>query len=159
MTLARSTPLPKRRAKPRRTTSPRCAKQRCNRRAEIEGLCISHAEGQADDAFQRWVRHRDGLCTAGDGFGGVSCFGVLSAAHVVGRKNHSVRYYPDNVHALCSAHHVFVDQHGRENAKFIWASGVLGADRFAALMYLAGTVVDRRESVSLALARYRNGAK
>ena len=116
--------LPRKRPKPRRTTSPRCSNQRCKKRAEIRGLCVSHAEQRADRLFSRWVRDRDGRCTAAGVLDG-ECKGTLQAAHIVGRRNHAVRYDPRNVHALCAAHHYTVDQHGQEHAKHRWAENAV----------------------------------
>jgi hypothetical protein len=121
-------------------------------------LCISHAEQKADAAFSKWVRKRDGGCTAWSLFP-VACAGGLNAAHIVGRRNHATRFDPADVHALCDAHHRLVDQHGSEHAKFIWATSILGTEGYEALMWRAYPVASRRDSVEAALARYRDGAK
>ena len=57
-------PIKRKATTKRRTTPPRCSVQRCNKRAEIRGWCISHAEQRADRLFSRWVRDRDDRCTA-----------------------------------------------------------------------------------------------
>lgn len=147
--------LPKKRSKPRRTTSPRCRKQRCNKRAEIDDLCITHADDKAWTAFSLYVRERDGRCTAAgviDSFLG-GCEGKLQAAHIVGRRNQAVRFDPENVHALCMAHHMTVDQAGREHGKYAWAVSVLGPEGYEALMERARPTVDRREAIRAALER------
>lgn len=147
--------LPKKRSKPRRTTSPRCRKQRCNKRAEIDDLCVTHADDKAWKAFSKMIRERDGDCTAKgvlESFVG-DCMGGLAAAHIVGRRNQAVRFDPDNVHALCHAHHVTVDQAGQEHAKYIWAVAVLGGERYVALMERSRPTVDRREAIRAALER------
>ena len=136
----------------RRTTSPRCKTQRCKKRAELYGWCISHAEQMADRRFSRWIRDRDGKCTAAGVLDG-ECRGILQAAHIVGRRNHSCRYSPENVHALCAAHHYTVDQHGQEGAKWDWAMEVLGIERYEILMTAARfTPTKRRAAIEAYLA-------
>jgi hypothetical protein len=145
------TPLKSKAAKPKRTTSPRCKRQRCNKRAEIEGMCVSHAEEEADQSFQTWVKQRDGwMCTA-VGVLPHTCLPVMQAAHIVGRRNHTVRYDPQNVHCLCLAAHKLVDQTGREHAKYRWAVSILGEDGYADLMDRAIPITDRRLSIEMAL--------
>ena len=135
------------RTKPRRTTTPRCKVQRCNKRAEIAGWCISHAERRADDMFSVWVRQRDEYrCTAAGVLEG-ECKLAAQAAHVVGRANHTVRYDPRNVHSLCQAHHMLVDQQGHEAAKYHWAVWLLGETAYQELMDDAREITDRRASV------------
>ena len=143
--------MKRKRSTPRRTTSPRCTTRSCTKRAEIHGLCVSHAEQRADRLFSKWVRARDGRCTAAGVLGG-ECKGMLQAAHIVGRRNHSVRFDPSNVHALCAAHHYTVDQHGQENAKYRWACHVLGAEGHERLMSVwANQGTKRRTSIDNAL--------
>lgn len=144
--------MPRKRTAPRRTTSPRCANQRCKKRAEIAGLCVSHAEQRADRLFSRWVRDTDGRCTAAGVLAG-ECKGILQAAHIVGRRNYSVRFCvsPRNVWSLCAAHHYTVDQHGQEHAKYRWALAVLGADDYDVLMEIAARRGNRREATFDAL--------
>ena len=144
------TPIKRRRAAPRRTTTPRCVKQRCNKRAEIQEMCISHAEQTADDVFSLWVRERDGKCT-GMGVLPGACEGHLQAAHTVGRRNHAVRYSTSNVGTLCQRHHVMVDQAGAEHAKFLWATSRLGVTGYSELMLAARPITPRREAVEAAL--------
>ena len=144
------TPIKRRRAAPRRTTTPRCVKQRCNKRAEIQEMCVSHAEQTADDAFSLWIRERDGGCTAA-GVLPEECEGHLQAAHTVGRRNHAVRFSPQNVGSLCQRHHMMVDQAGAEHAKFIWATHRLGVTGYSELMLASRPVVSRRDSVEAAL--------
>lgn len=150
MTLTRTQPLRKKR-KPRRTTSPRCSTQRCNKRAEIRDLCVSHAERHADKLFSAWVRERDGRCTGAALFLATKCSGALQTAHIVGRRNHAVRYDPRNAHALCQAHHILIDQHGQEGAKFEWSLAV-NANAHIPLMHDARQPADRRASIEAALA-------
>lgn len=147
MTLARK------RATKRRTTSPRCERQRCNKRAEIVGLCLSHAEKQAWTEFSLFIRERDARCTAADVFD-TDCEGLpmLQAAHIVGRRNQAVRYDPENVHAACPGHHMLIDQAGREHAKYRWATALLGEEHYAALMARANEMGDRREAIRRRLA-------
>lgn len=147
-------PMPRKRAKPRRTTSPRCSSQRCKKRAEIRGLCISHAENRADRLFSRWVRDRDGRCTAAGVLDG-ECKGILQAAHIVGRRNHAVRYDPHNCWTACAAHHYTIDQHGQEAAKHLWAKAVLEDTTwdYEWLMWHARRPVKRRASIEEMLSR------
>lgn len=144
------TPITRKRAKPRRTTSPRCANRQCNKRAEIRDLCVSHAEQRADAAFSIAIRNRDACCTAAAVLE-TSCIGVLQAAHIVGRRNQSVRYDPANVHTCCAAHHMTVDQAGQEHAKVSWAVSILGEEGYWALMARASVMGDRREAIRTAL--------
>lgn len=128
--------------------APRCSRLRCDRRAEIAGWCIQHAEKEADERFSRWVRARDGACTfprIGD------CRGILQAAHGVGRGNHRTRFDPENVHALCERHHKMVDQHGREGLKRQWLTAALGVQGYDQLMDRSLEPRDRREAVEAAL--------
>lgn len=143
--------LPRRRVKPRRTTSPRCSRQRCEHRAEIDGLCVSHAEQLADKVFQAFVRERDDRCTGRHVLSEVDCTGGLQAAHVIGRGNHATRYDPENCHALCMAHHMYVDQSGREAAKYRWATAILGRNAYIALMDRGRHQTARRASIIDAL--------
>src|SRR4029077_7577527 len=122
----------------------------CNKRAEIQDMCISHAEAAADDAFSLWIRQRDGLCTGMEVLPG-ACEGHLQAAHTVGRRNHTVRYSPENVGTLCQRHHMMVDQAGAEHAKFLWATSRLGVQGYSELMLLRRAITDRRTSVEAAL--------
>lgn len=148
--MKRSGPIKRKRTTKRRTTSPRCTVRTCNTRAEIRGWCIKHAEAVADRLFSKWVRARDGRCTAAGVLGG-ECKGILQAAHVNGRGKKSVRFDPRNVHALCAAHHYTVDQHGREAEKRLWATGCLGASEYDTLMSDALVTMKRRQAVEEAL--------
>ena len=156
--MKRSAPLPRKRATARRKPAIVCGSARCKRRPSPgSSLCVSHTEQRADRLFSVWVRKRDGGCTyvlekhidGRDGPCGVTT--ALQAAHVIGRRNKAVRFDPENVHALCSAHHVMVDQHGREGAKFDWAIAVLGPGRFGALRERARTPKDRATAALEAL--------
>jgi hypothetical protein len=141
------TPLKHKSATKRRTTSPRCTMQRCNGRAEIAGLCVSHAEKRAWREFSLFIRTRDARCTAAEVLG-TPCLGDgLQAAHIVGRRNQAVRYDPENVHAACPGHHMTVDQAGQEHAKYRWAVALLGESGYAALMERANVMGDRREAI------------
>lgn len=120
-------------------------RQRCNRRAEVLELCLPHAERKADDAFSEWVRlERDRRCT-GETVFDTPCNGRLQAAHFIGRRNYRVRFDPDNVHALCEAHHVMVDQHHRLGAKLAWITHLLGDERRDALVRRSNETADRRD--------------
>lgn len=145
-------PPPRKRTTKRRTTSPRCSVQRCDKPAEIRGWCITHAERRADRLFSRFVRDRDGRCTAAGVLDG-ECRGILQAAHIVGRRNYAVRFEPCNVHALCAAHHYTVDQHGQENAKYRWALSALEPSiwDYDELMHNAGLMTKRRQAIEEAL--------
>jgi hypothetical protein len=145
------TPIKRKRATPRRTTTPRCTIRGCNKPAKIRGWCVSHAEQVADRLFSRWVRDRDGRCTAAGVLDG-ECKGILQAAHIVGRRNHSVRFSPSNVHSLCAAHHYTVDQHGQESAKYRWGCACLGAEFFDVLMAEAAVLVKRVHAIEEALS-------
>jgi hypothetical protein len=147
----RSVPIKRRRTTKRRTTTPRCSVRGCNKPAKIRGWCVSHAEQVADRLFSRWVRDRDGRCTAAGVLDG-ECKGILQAAHVVGRRNHAVRFNNQNVHALCAAHHYTVDQHGQENAKYRWASSVIGEKPYVWLMDYAHKPVKRILAIEDALS-------
>jgi hypothetical protein len=147
----RSAPIKRRRTTKRRTTTPRCSVRSCNTRAEIRGWCIKHAEAVADRLFSKWVRARDGGCTAAGVLEG-ECKGILQCAHVNGRGKKSVRFDPRNSHTLCAAHHYTVDQHGREAEKRLWASSVLGATSYDLLMDDALELGNRRQATEEALS-------
>lgn len=154
MTLTRSKPIQRKRATKRRTTTPRCTKQRCTKRAEIEGLCISHAEAEADARFSWFVRSRDSFRCTARGMFDLACAGNLQAAHIVGRRKMPTRFHESNVHALCQAHHRLVDQHGAEAAKYRWAVSRIGVDGWELITTLALGTLSRRDATSQALARY-----
>lgn len=134
-------PMPRKAARPRRKPAVTCATLRCKRRPGTNApMCVQHLEAKADRLFSLWVRERDGYCTyirhSGYGWQLVDRCNVgtgIQAAHIIGRRNKAVRFDPANVHALCPAHHVMVDQHGREHAKYDWAVSLLGESGFAAL--------------------------
>lgn len=127
--------LPRKRAAgKRRTTSPRCVRQRCSHRQEIYDRCSAHADDEAWSAFSLWVRERDGRCTAAEVLPDTPCSGRLQAAHGVGRRKQTTRFDPRNVHALCEAHHVLVDSQGQEGAKYVWLTSILGKDGYDQLM-------------------------
>lgn len=139
---------------PRRRTAPRCVRQRCDRIARIDGLCVPHAEHEADTRFSVWVRRRDGRCTAVGVLDG-PCSDGLQAAHGVGRRKQGTRYDPLNVHALCPAHHRVVDQHGEEGAKYRWLVSRIGEGAHADLMTRSRVPVDRVDAITAALAWLR----
>lgn len=141
------TPLKRKRATPRRTTSPRCASLRCNKPGSP--LCVTHTEQRADRLFSLYVRNRDGACTANFPH---DCDGFLQAAHIIGRRNQSVRYDPRNVHALCRAAHMLVDQHGREGIKYQWALSRIGFDAFLDLTEESRAMTKRKDAAGTALA-------
>jgi 5-methylcytosine-specific restriction endonuclease McrA len=98
-------PLKKKRAKPRTTKSPRCARLRCNNRIEVPaiGLCKKHAKKEADRLFALAVKQRDGyICQA---CGKTRENAVIECAHVVGRGELSIRFNLDNAMALCKGCH------------------------------------------------------
>lgn len=101
-------------------SKPKCTVRNCKRPARILGkLCSQHGMLKADTLLSAWVRGRDKTCTA-EGMFDLNCKGVLQAAHIVGRKNYATRYDAANVHALCAAHHYFLDKPGREGHKWQW---------------------------------------
>lgn len=152
--LARKTPIAKKRATPRRKAAV-CVKQRCNRRPEIEGLCITHAEREADTRFSWFIRQRDGRCTGAAVFPELPCNGPLAAAHIEPRRTQATRYDQRNVHALCDlAHHPKVDGGSKMGAKYAWAVSIIGRTTWDELMALALTSMGRREAVTAALAAY-----
>lgn len=57
---------------------------------------------QADRAFSKYVRTRDGQCLAAPPHAG-----NLQCAHIIGRGYKSIRTHPDNAVALCAKHHVY----------------------------------------------------
>jgi hypothetical protein len=146
----RTAPIKRRRTTKRRTTTPRCTVRGCNKPAKIRGWCVSHAEQVADRLFSRWVRDRDGRCTAAGVLDG-ECKGILQAAHYVGRRNHTLRYDGYNVHALCAAHHYTVDQHGQEHAKHRWILAAVGRGTHDLLVRDAGIITKRQDSIEGAL--------
>jgi hypothetical protein len=145
------TPIKRKRATPRRTTTPRCTIRGCKKPAKIRSWCVSHAEQTADRLFSRWVRDRDGRCTAAGVLDG-ECKGILQAAHIVGRRNHSVRFEPYNVHSLCAAHHYTVDQHGQEHAKQRWIQANVKPGTLDDLHERAHQLTKREASVANALS-------
>lgn len=147
-------PMPRRRTgKPRRKPAVTCSTRSCSRRPAGNGLCVQHLEARADRLFSLWVRARDGRCTY-PVYPEQPCgmTTALQAAHYIGRRNKAVRFDPDNVHALCSQHHVMVDQHGREHAKHDWILAVLGEWDMALLHGRARTPKDRITAALEALA-------
>lgn len=146
-------------AKPRKFKTPRCTTQRCGKPQRVHSWCVSHAEQTADRRFSRWIRARDDRCTAAGVFD-TPCDGPLQAAHIIGRRRYSVRFDEANVHALCRNHHMHVDQHGSEHAKYHWAVSILGADGFDALMERGSQTVMRAQAceAELAIKRGADGA-
>ena len=133
---------------------PRCKTGRCDKRSEIQDLCITHAERKADRKFSLWVRARDKKCTA-EGLFDIECKGTLQAAHIIGRRRYAVRYDPLNVHALCAAHHYHIDQHGSEDAKYKWAVEVLGSvETWEVLLLNAEYPTTRRIAAEAGLELY-----
>lgn len=150
MTLTRTTPLRKKAAKKRRTTSPRCSNRQCHQRAVAAGFCISHAEKRADDLFSLWIRERDAQCTA-EGVLPTPCRGRLQCAHVIGRRKQTTRFDPANAHGACEGHHQHVDQHESLGAKYRWAVSRLGEDGWARLMERSRITTPRLVAVTAAL--------
>ena len=140
-------PLRRKSPTKRRTTSPRCTVQRCSKPGDP--LCVTHTEQRADRLFSLFIRNRDGRCTANFHH---DCGQSLHAAHIIGRRNQSVRYSPANVHALCPAAHILVDQHGREGIKYQWALSRLGFDAFVDLTEESRAMTKRKDSAQTALA-------
>lgn len=113
---------------------------------------------EADNRFSLYVRNRDGDCTA-RGMFGIECQGWLQAAHVIGRIRYGVRYEPDNVHAACQAHHLYLDQKGREGDKYDWAVSILGLDGWEWLMQKQRPAADKNDEIEVALGRYKEWAR
>lgn len=150
-------PMPRRSAKPKKRKPHACAVRSNTHTGPARSLqggpsyCAKHAEQRADRLFSLWVRDRDGRCTASPVFH-TDCDGPLQAAHIVGRRNQRVRYSPANVHAVCRAHHIAIDQHGREGAKYDWAVFVLGETQFTDLRIKARQTANRLDAALSALA-------
>jgi hypothetical protein len=115
----------------------------CNNPARLRGWCVPHEEAEADRLFSLWIRRRDGRCTAANGFN-LECKGVLQAAHFIGRTNKTGRYDKRNVHALCQAHHLMIDQKGREGAKLSWVMNCIGTESVASLILEVNTTMTKR---------------
>ena len=62
---------------------------------------------QADTAFSKWVRARDGHRCQAQGAVGIECKGHLQCCHIMGRGELVIRTDEDNAIAMCQAHHVF----------------------------------------------------
>lgn len=103
-------PIKRKRATKRRMKSPACYRRRCNVRAEIHGLCKSHAKSEADRLFSLETRAR-GRCEFVDFWLGklVICRGVLQTCHFIPRSYHNTRWNPTNVACGCQAHHMAFD--------------------------------------------------
>ena len=130
------TPLKRKAARTRRPPPVTCSVRGCKRRPGTNSpMCIQHLEAKADRLFSLWVRERDGYCTfpLDDRTGPCGRVEALQAAHIIGRRTKATRFDPQDVWALCRDHHVMVDQHGREHAKYDWAVSLLGEGGFAAL--------------------------
>lgn len=150
------TPLKKKRDKPRRQTLPRCAHRGCKQIARLYGWCISHADSHAWTMFSKYIRRRDGRCTAA-GLGGFGCTGVLQAAHIIGRNNKTLKFDPRNVHAACAGHHRWLDSSGREGHKRIWATRILGEEGYDQLCKDSLVFTDRVATVEAALSWLKEG--
>jgi hypothetical protein len=68
-------------------------------------------KAKADKVFSLWVRRTIGYCQAHDG---IKCSNTLQTAHIVTRGNLTLRYHPENVLCLCSAHHFWYHRHPLE---------------------------------------------
>ena len=118
--------LKKKRTKPRRTRTPRCTKQRCNKPASLAGLCKSHATREADRVFSLTVRGY-GECYGKTGFWTgpeFKCAGVLQCAQLISRRYRNTRWNRHNAVPLCGAHHRWFDTHPVEREDMIraWVS-------------------------------------
>ena len=123
-------PMPRRRATPRRKPAVTCRFQRCSKRPAIEGMCQSHALRTADDLFSKMIRARDGRCVAREFFPDITCWGGLQAMHLV-RRRYGPRFDPINAASGCVAHHHFLTVNPDEHFEFCerW----LGTDAYAEL--------------------------
>ena len=144
------TPLRRKAAKPRRTTLPRCTVQRCKRIARISnGMCKTHGEVLADTRMSLWIRNRAGNRCEAEGWFGFDCKPPLVCAHGWGRGYHATRYTPENLLALCSAHHIFVDTH-QAHKDSLWTAKI-GAPRWQALREIAVLGEKREDAIEAAL--------
>ena len=138
----------KRRSKPRRTTSPRCSKQRCNRRAVLAGMCKTHATREADRIFSLVTRGYGGCYGAIEFWIGpeFECGGVLQCCHLISRQYRNTRWHKDNVVPMCGAHHRWFDLHPLERENMIRAW--LGSGEYDNLRSFALSDADWRETLN-----------
>lgn len=79
---------------------------------------------ECDRLFSLYIRHRDKTCQA------LTCNKPSrECAHIYGRKNHSVRWYPDNALGLCHKHH-FHWAHAEPSQFDRFVQRKLGEDRY-----------------------------
>lgn len=148
--LKRSQGLSKRTTK-RRTTSPRCIRQRCGKPAKIRDLCVTHAMREADRLFSVYVRENDGVCTFPKHLSATPCEGPLQAAHGEPRGNYATRYDRRNVHGVCRTHHMMLDSGSKHALKAAWLSGILGGAGYDELMEDALRPADKHAAIDAAL--------
>lgn len=104
--MKRSAPLPKKRKTKRRTTSPRCDRQRCTRpqagiTEQLVGLCKTHLVREADRLMSLHVRSEVGQCQA------CGSTQTLQWAHVHSRRYLAIRWDRENSTCLCARCHAF----------------------------------------------------
>ena len=93
------TPLPKKRATPRRKPTFTCSIRGCNKAPRYFPHCASHARQEADRLFSRYIRARDRHCVVCGEPTNLQC------AHLISRRYLAVRWDPGNAVALCVADH------------------------------------------------------
>jgi hypothetical protein len=151
--------MPRKRATPRRTTSPRCSNRQCSKPARIEEWCTTHAQREADRLFSLFVRERDNGCT----FYSLDAErrphgGPLQAAHGEPRGNHATRYDERNVHAVCRDHHMLLDRGSKHALKAAWLTSILGTEGYLDLVDDALVPASKYVAIAEALQRLRVSA-
>ncbi len=103
----------RKRKKPGRKPGPRCVVLRCKRRPVRRGLCNTHLLREADAAFSRFIRARDGAC--------VKCGGrdYLQTMHIISRRYRQVRWNSNNALAGCRKCHTYFEHRPLEWQRFI----------------------------------------
>ena len=146
MTLARRTPLRRKRATARRIRSPRCEKRGCKRRADVVlvggttrpdgvfvqtledfekpvgALCKSHAKTEADRIFSLLVRSV-GKCERCGKTEGLQC------SHFISRRYLGTRWVRLNAECLCLGCHKFLTERpleARDRARTLLGEVVYG---------------------------------
>ena len=117
MTIARKTPPPRKRSKPRKWKSPRCDKRGCHRPMTVVtgdvgapalvnapiGLCLTHAKQEADRLFSLAIRSI-GRCARCDKTEGLQC------SHFISRRYLGTRWTRLNAECLCLGCHKFLTE-------------------------------------------------
>lgn len=95
-----------------------CSRQRCVRRPQANGLCRQHLVADADVAFSKFIRDRDGYCQVQLYYPEILCLGVLQCMHLVPRGYFALRWDAENAAAGCAAHHTYLTLHPIEHYEF-----------------------------------------